>query len=401
MDSVTRQTDSSGQEQSRLYVAFELSLNTWKLAFQTPDRLKARIVNVSARDLSGTLKEFDKTCKRWKLPADVRIVSCYEAGRDGFWIDRWLRSVGIDNRVVDSASIEQSRRRSAKTDRIDAQKLVTQLMRYDGGEKQALSVVRVPCKETEDRRQLHRELKALKKERTAMSNALVNLLICMGIKTAYSHAERMRELLPKLVNAQGEKAPDGLQARLNRMLDRLALVEKQMAQIEQQRQKYLETSQDRPAQMIRQLMSLTGVGLQSAWMFVMEIFSWREIRNGKQLGCLLGLVPMPYNSGNSERDRGGISKTGHPQLRCMAIELAWLWLRYQPESRITEWFKQRFGAGGKRHRRVGIVAVARKMVISWWRYLETGELPPGARIKGEGQKADLAQEAADMGVVIG
>jgi transposase len=363
-----------------LYTAFELSLKKWKLAFSNGEKM--RTVSIDARNLAQLHEEIDKAKQRFALGDDIGMMSCYEAGRDGFWLHRYLLSCGIDNVVVDSASIEVNRRkRRAKTDRIDVRKLMHMLLRYHGGEQLVWSVVNVPSEAAEDGRQLHRELESLKKERTMHRNRLKSLLIQQGIVVSNPSSRKFLIELEKLRSWDGKELPADLKSRIIREHARLRMVEEQIYALGKQREKRVAAADSDAMKQIEQLMTLVGIGMNSSWKFVMEFFAWRNFKNGKQIGALSGLTPTPYDSGGSLREQG-ISKAGNARVRTLAVEMAWVWLRFQPQSRLSQWYTQRFGQGGKRMRRIGIVAMARRLLIDLWRYLEQGVVPEGARLVG-------------------
>jgi len=361
-----------------LYMAFELSAKKWKLVFGNGQR--TRMKTIAAGDWTALLAEIERAKSKLNCPADAPVVSCYEAGRDGFWIHRALQAEGIENYVVDSASIEVSRRkRQAKTDRLDAGALLRLLMRYLSGEKVALHPVRVPTVEEEDRRRLNREREYLLKERGAHSARIKSLLVAHGIRPA--RLSELPRLLPTAKAAvTGYALPADLKAELEREYERYVLVDQQVKALEQLQHARAASADSAAIQMVQQLRNLKGVGWQSSWGLSTEFFSWRQFKNAKQVGACAGLTPTPYDSGDSTREQG-ISKAGNKRIRKLMVELAWLWLRYQPHSALSQWFEQRFGSGGKRMRRIGIVALARKLLIALWRYLEHGVLPEGAVLK--------------------
>jgi transposase len=365
------------QTAPRLYVAFELSWNEWKLACASGPADHPRLKSVAARDTQAVLQEIAKAKKRFGLAEDALVHSCYEAGRDGFWLHRFLQSKGIDNQVVDSSSIEVQRRgRRRKTDRLDAGKLLSMLIRWHQGEEKVWSVVQVPSVTDEDRRQLHRDLLELKAERTRHSNRIKGLLAGCGLAVATIDA-RFAEVLAELRTWDGQAVPPELQRRLQREHQRWQLVDRQIRDLENERVRTLGKSQDPFLIKVRQLLRLRGIGLNSAWMYVLEFFGWRRIRNRRQLAALAGLTPTPYQSGVDCHEQG-ISKAGNRRMRTMAVEIAWCWLQYQPHSALSQWYQKRFAKGSSRQRRIGIVALARKLLVALWRYLETGEVPAGA-----------------------
>jgi transposase len=364
-----------------LHLAFELSQNKWKLGFSEGNRM--RFKTIIARNLEQVQEEIEKAKVRFKLNDDVSIVSCYEAGRDGFWLHRYLLGCGIENVVVDSSSIEVDRRkRRAKTDRIDAGKLLQMLMRYHGGERLSWRVVRVPSVEEEDGRQLHRELEALSKERTMHRNRMKGLLIQQGIAVKNPSSKRFLEELESFRTWDGKPLPLDFKGRIVREYERLKEVEGQIYTLRKQRQSRLEHGESPSMKKVVQLMSLRGIGVQSSWKFVQEFFGWRQFKNRKEVGSLAGLTPTPYDSGGSQREQG-ISKAGNKRIRTLAVEMAWVWLRFQPQSKLSQWYMERFARGGKRMRRIGIVAMARRLLIDLWRYLENGVIPEGAALRKE------------------
>jgi transposase len=357
----------------------DLGWTQWHLAFTTAVGQKPRLRTVQARDLSALQEEIRRAKERFDLPAQARVTSCFEAGRDGFWLHRYLLSIGVESRVVDSSSIEVSRRRRrAKTDRLDATKLVAQLLRHEAGEK-AWSVVRVPSVAAEDLRQLGRELESLKKERTEHSNRIRALLAAQGIDLG-TGASALRRSFDPLRLWDGSQLPPVLRARLEREQQRMEFVDVQIRELEQQRTEQVKAPACRAEEQVGRLLELRAIGIKSAWLFVSEFFSWRELRNRRQVGSLAGLTPTPYTSGDVDHEQG-ISKAGNPRIRAMAIEISWGWLRWQPDSELSQWFWARFGKAGGRSRKVGIVALARKLLVALWRFLETGIVPAGARLK--------------------
>ena len=363
----------------KLYMALELSQAEWKLGFTVGFGQSPRLRNLEARDLGGLMQEIDLAKKRFGLSGNARVLSCYEAGRDGFWLHRYLEGQGVGNLVVDSASIEVNRRfRRAKTDRMDVGKLLNMLIRYDQGEQKVWSVVHAPSVETEDQRHLHRELMALKRERTHHINRIKGLLASQGVVLPYradfpSQLEEVRLW-------DGSRLPAALHARVLREHKRCQLVKEQIQQLEASRRECIRSAEGAAMEQVRQLLQLKGIGVNSAWLYVMEFFSWREFQNRREVGALAGLTPTPYQSGENARERG-ISKAGNRFIRAIAIEIAWAWLRNQPDSQLSRWYQKRFAKGSSRVRRIGIVALARKLLVALWQYLEYGAIPEGAQLK--------------------
>ena len=379
MSATTRFTDPVLPEPPALYLALELSNRSWKLAFSTGHGQKPRFRNVSARDLEALTREIALARTRFDLPDSVPVISCYEAGRDGFWIHRFLQTQPhCFNLVVDSASIEVNRRlRRLKTDRIDAHKLVTMLIRYHNGEARVWSVVHVPSPEAEDARHLHRELLTLKSDRTRITNRIKGLLAAQGLCVS-SLNRGFLEQLDDLLLFDGSSLYPQLRQRLEREWLHRCDVSQRIRLIEKLQSQRLKASAHDPAlELVRQLMTLKGIGLQSAWLFTFEFFAWRQIQNRRQIAGLAGFTPTPYQSGDDSFDQG-ISKAGSSSVRAMAIQIAWGWLLFQPDSALTLWYQHRFASRGLRMRKIGIVALARRLLIELWRFSETGSLPEGA-----------------------
>ena len=357
----------------KLYMAFELGEKDWKVALGDGARGPSRYT-VTAGDTATVLECIAKAKARCGLAPEAGVCSCYEAGRDGFWLHRWLIAQGIENLVVDSASIEVNRRsRRAKTDRLDADKLLGMLMRHAAGERRVWSVVRVPTAEQEDARRAHRVLGRLGQESTGHINRIRALLVVHNLRVKYVGGR----LWQRWWASHAGDLPPGARAEIEREIERLSLVRTQIHAIEaQQRQAVAAAAEPQVAR----LMQLSAIGMGSAWVLVKELFGWRSFRNRREVAGCLGLTPTPYDSGQSETEQG-ISKAGNRRVRALMVELAWCWLRYQPGSALSLWFAKRFAHGGKRMRRIGIVALARRLAIALWRYLQDGVIPDGARLK--------------------
>lgn len=375
---VTRKAEGSRSE-GVLHMALELSEKKWTVAFTTGLGQKPRIRQVRGRDLEMLAFEVAKAKRRFGLEAETRVVSCYEAGMDGFWVHRALVEAGIENVVVDSSSIDTKRRgRHAKTDRLDASALVSKLVEYCAGNKKIWSVVHVPPEEAEDERHNARELRRLRDEQTALRNTIKGLLKTQGIRldrVSRDFAVRIAELRRWNDTPLGSE----LQAQLMRLFERLQLVWRQIREIELRRTELLAGTTN-AAQAARRLLALRALGETSSWMLATELYGWRNFRNRRQVGGLLGLVSLPWRSGDDAYDQS-ISRAGPTRVRASLIELAWLWVRYQPTSTLTRWFQAKYAGGGKRLRRIGIVALARRLAVELWRFLHTGALPEGALTK--------------------
>src|SRR5262245_35161351 len=362
-----------------LYVALEVGCDKWVLASATQAAEKPRFRTVAARDLGKLAEEIAKAKRRFGLPADAPVCACYEAGRDGFWLHRALTTMGIRNVIVDASSIEVNRRqKQVKSDPVDAAKLVNMLCRYHSGEHKVWSVVNVPSVQDEDARQLHRGLKDLQRQETECNNRIRGLLASLGLTASVD--ANFRTTLGRLRDWAGQPVPAGMQGRLLAEYAVWEMLHRQERDCANAQERQLRESDEKAVTMMRQLMGLKAVGARTAWILVKELFSWRAIKNGKQLGALVGLTPVPYDSGKSKREQG-ISKAGNKHVRSLMVELAWLWLRWQPGSALSRWYQRRFGPGNKRTRKIGIVALARKLLIALWRLVDRGELPEGAEEK--------------------
>ena len=375
----TRQEKYSDPE-TALYLAFELSNRTWKLGMTIGFGQKARERDVPAGDLVRLNTEIRQAKTRFGLPSSAPVYSCYEAGRDGFWLHRALESMGLENLVVDPSSIEMPRRkRKAKTDRLDVHKLLRLLMRYQLGEKKVWSVVRIPSVEAEDNRHLHRELLALKRERTRHINRIKGLLVGVGVRLQLRW-RKLREQLEQARLWDGSRLPPALHCRLLREYERLQCLQRQILELQGERADILKEANSPDVEAARKLISLRGIGANGGWLLAMEFFSWRQLRNRRQVGALAGLTPTPHRSGDLGREQG-ISKAGNRYIRSLAVEMAWGWLRFQPRSQLSQWYQQRFGQGSPRLRRIGIVALARKLLVALWRWVEQSVLPVGAELR--------------------
>jgi transposase len=366
-----------------LAVALELSKNSWKVALHDGRRDKPAIHTVASEQASKRLAEavehIKGTQKKWGLSDQTRIVVLYEAGQDGFWIERSLSALGYEVLIVDPASIPVERRsRRAKTDRLDAIKLVVCLLGWLRGECDRMHVIRVPTAEAEAQRHLARDRGELQKEIGQHRDRIRKLLRTVGCWDSVEGRFSKRLEQGAVQSQDGQPLPAQLKARLERECERLALVEKQLAALEAS---LVEELPEAVSKRIEQLMRLKAIGRVGASRLVLELY-WRDFDNRRQVGSCVGLVPQPYDSGESRVDQG-ISKQGNRRVRALLIEMAWFWLRYQPGSVMAKWFAQRTGGVGpnKRGKRIAIVAVARRLAIALWRYLKYGEIPAGAEFK--------------------
>jgi transposase len=360
-----------------LYVAFELGKKDWKLAVTSGFGVAPWVRTVEAGDLTAVTRVLDQARARLGVPAPARVVSCYEAGRDGFWIHRALTTLGLVNRVVDSSSIEVNRRaRRTKTDRIDAIKLVVMLVRVCAGDRHTWREVRVPAEAAEAARHGSRERTALTKERTRLRNQIDSWLATWGCVVS-QRGRQAEGWWSTARDWQNAVLPAAVQARIARATARLALLAEQLAALDAHQAATIAAAA--PMTAAARLVQLKGVATTSATVLLEEGLEWRAFRNRREVGGLLGYAPTHYNSGAATRDQG-ISRAGNAPLQAISLQLAWNWVRWQPASAITLWYRARFG-DGRRARRIGIVAVARKVLIALWRYVTTGVMPTGAILK--------------------
>ena len=378
MQTMTRGTECSAATK-QLLVAFELGQEWWKVGFTTGWGQRPRTRRIAAGDVQALLTEIARAKVTFRLPADAPVISCDEAGRDGFWLHRFLVAHGVTNHVVDSASMEVNRRkRGSKTDQLDLAGLLNLLARYLAGDRRCWRVVRVPTLADEDARQLHRTLETLQADRTRLINRVKAVLATLGVRLPVKS-----EFLGALETARvwdGQPIPLGARQRMERDWRQLQDIEAQLDEVRAARATLPVDVETTTGRYVHTLQTLRAIGPGGAWVLTTEIFGWREIHNPRQLGALIGLVPARYQSGETQRDLG-ITRAGNTHVRRMMVQLAWGWLRYQPGSALSRWYQQQFGHGAKRLRRIGIVALARKLLIALWRYVDAGVLPEGAQLK--------------------
>jgi len=361
-----------------LLLAFELGESSWLLGFSVGVGGKVLRRKIASRDTTAVLQEIRRARDHFGLDATGRVQSCYEAGRDGFWLHRFLMSEAIENVVIDSASIEVNRRKKrAKTDRLDVIALVDLLWRHvAGSRKRPFAVVTVPEIADEDLRHLARELKLLKKDRTRISNRVKGLLANQGL--VIQGRRNLAAQVEGLRLWNGDPLPPQLKARLVRYAADFDYHSARIEVLEKERRAMLRSEERTPSQeKVLRLLEVRSVGIETAWLYGTELFGWRKFRNRKQLGSFSGLTPTPHRSGELDVEQG-IGKDGSRWVRGVAIEQAWAWLRFQPESALSQWYQSRFGGGSKRLRKIGIVALARKLLIALWRFVEFEEWPEGA-----------------------
>ena len=374
----SKRKSTGSPSDARLYLALELSHDTWKLAFATGRGPSARRRDVAARDIPVLMQEIRQAKRKLGLAAEAPVLCCYEAGRDGFWLARCLTAHGVEALVIDSSSIEVNRRRRrAKSDGLDVEKLLSLLLRHASGEPRVFSMAQVPTPEEEDARHLHRELQALKGEATRHVNRIKGLLTSLGLVLEID--KHFPKRLKELRQWDGRSVPEGMRLRLLHEFERLQVVNRQIRELARHRSQTIKRQSSPQIEQVKKLLGLRAVGVNGAWLLVQEFFGWRKFANRKQLGSLAGLTPTPYSSGGSDREQG-ISKADNRRIRWMMVELAWSWLHFQEGSKLSRWYHARFGRGSSRQRRIGIVALARKLLVQLWKYLQTGVPPTGAKL---------------------
>jgi len=366
---------------STIFVAIELSQRSWLVTMHCPDKDKISHHKLEGGDHAGLLTLIERMRERAArtLGAVPAVVSCYEAGYDGFWLHRLLMAAGITNHVFDPASIAVDQRaRRVKTDRIDGEKMLRTLMAYLRGEPRVVRIVRVPTPEQEDARRASRERDRLTKEQTAHTTRIKALLRLLGMAVGNPRRHDWLTWLVKQRDWQGQAVPPQIMAEIKREHTRLMLVREQLDALAQTAAN-LTPAAAQMAQRSELLLRLKSLGPAFTTTLTNEVF-YKDFRNRREVASYVGLTPSPWQSGGIDRDQG-ISKAGNPRARCAAIEMAWLWLRHQPDSKLTQEYRRRTLDAGKRIKRVAIVALARKLIVALWRYLTTGLVPEGAMLK--------------------
>jgi transposase len=367
-----------------VFVAMELSKSSWLLAAQASPSGKTLSHRLDGGDIAGLLALLRRLQGRERRAngEEVKIVLGHEAGYDGFWLHRRLAAEGITCLVMDPGSLQVDRRaRRAKTDRLDAAMLLRALIAWCRGDRAACHMVQVPSVEREDARRTHRERQRLITERVQHVNRVKGLLATQGIYTFQPLRRDRWTRLAALRTGDGLELPPCLRREIEREFKRLELVLEQIEATEAERDTVAATpaAEDVDAEKVQLLVKLGGIGTELASVLVREGL-YRPFKNRKEVAAYAGLTPSPYASGDRHRDQG-ISKAGNPLLRKSMVELAWLWLRYQPDSGLARWFNERVGATRGRIRKITAVALARKLLVALWKYVTTGLLPEGARLK--------------------
>lgn len=374
MTNTTHRPESTA---TALYVALELSTKEWWLTMSVAPDAKRHRVRVTVGDREALGRALVAGAARFGLPGEALVRSCYEAGREGFWPHRLLTALGVTNLVVDSSSIEVSRRvRRAKTDRLDGAKLLRLLMRHWGGEQEMWHVVQVPSRAAEDARHASRARTTLQIERTRYRNRIHALLALHGTRVRIDR--RLPERLATATDWAGEALPPGVHARVLQLWRLLYAVETERYQAQYAEERQIRATTPTPT-CAQRLVRLRGVAARSATVLADELLG-RDLRNRRQVGALTGLVSAPYDSGTHSHDQG-LTRAGLPRVRHIAVQLAWTWLRYQRTSALSQWFQRKFGGRGVVAQRIGIVALARRVVIALWRYVKDGIVPEGALLK--------------------
>jgi transposase len=376
---VSEQT-CSPEHCATLFVSLELSRSTWVATTLAPGSTKMSkhtLVGGDGRKLLDLLARL-KTRAEQRISAPVKVVAIHEVGLDGFWIHRLLEANGVESHVVDPASIAVPRRhRRAKTDAIDGETLLRTLMAWQRGEPRVCAMTVPPSPSEEDRRRMTRERAKLLQERIRHTNRIRGLLFGQGITNYNPLHKNRRKGLEELRTGDGRSVPAHLKSEILREIDRLELVLRQIGEVEAERDEMLQLAQaSSPAAL---LMRLKGIGPEFASVLYLEGL-FRQFGNRRQLAAYAGLAPSPWKSGSIDQEQG-ISKAGNPRLRTTMVELAWMWVRYQPASALSCWFRQRVGSKRGRVRRISIVALARKLLIALSRYVSHGEIPAGAIVK--------------------
>lgn len=369
--------------ENTVYISIELSVSSWLVAARLPGTEKPRLHRLEGGDAAALLKTIGDLQSKAsaKLGSTADVACCFEAGRDGFWLHRLLTAHGISAYILEPTSILVNRRaRRAKTDRLDAEGMLRVLATWLAGDRQVCSMVRVPTPAEEDAKRPHREREQLVHDKLRIENRIEALLFTQGIRKRPSLRSWERDVAA-LRTGDGRALPPLLRSELDRLRRQLVFVLELIRELEDNRTQAMKEVgiADKMIDKITALQRIRGIGENFATVLAREVF-YRSFDNRRQLASYVGITPMPYQSGGMDRDRS-ISRAGNPRARTTMIQLAWLWLRYQPESALTNWFRERVGTLQGRTRRIAIVAMARKLLIALWRYVETGVVPDGVMFR--------------------
>jgi transposase len=370
--------------ENTILLAIELSASAWLVAYRFPKAEKCRLQRLAGGDAPALLALISGLRSRVSAElGSADVACCFEAGRDGVWLHRLLTAQGVAAYVLEPTSVLVNRRaRRAKTDRLDAEGMVRVLASWLSGDRKICSMLRVPTPEQEDAKRRHREREHLVQDRVRIENRIEALLFTQGIRKRPSLRSWSRDL-DALRTGDGRALLPLLRAELDRLRRRLELVLELIRELEAEREATLSATADQSSQQIAALQQIRGIGANFAAVLVHEVF-YRSFQNRRQLASYVGISPTPHKSGTMDRDRG-ISRAGNPRARTTLIQLAWLWLRYQPGSELAIWFRARVGALQGRTRRIAIVAIARKLLIALWRSVERGLIPAGITLRAEMQ----------------
>lgn len=381
MDTQAALTDYITNDDEVLYIGFDVGRRRWRAAMNDGSE-KVKSKWIKPYDLEQLEERIEWAAEYFDLADEFAVLTCYEAGGQGFAIHRWLEKQGISNLVVDPGSVlERKNGPRAKTDRTDAERLVRGLDRYTDGDVDSFNPVHVPDPEDEDARRMFRERERLLKEKNGHVNRMQDLLATQGLEDPPSlESVEFVDWLEEVETPDGRKLGESLKAELCREQKRLQLVEMQLEQLETQRDKYLAgKGDDKKIELVRRLTMFRGVGVTTAWALVVEMFGWRAFENRREVGAYVGLDGRRDDSGERDSDRG-ITGKGNDRIRRMAIQLAHNWLHWQSDSYLAEWARENFGDGDGGVSHCGVVALARKL-LNRLRVFAHGEEPPwGAKL---------------------
>lgn len=371
-------------QDSTLIVVIEMGLSNWLVSGMVPGLERQPLKKMKTDE-----NELLKLLGRWRDEAVAagreiqRIVVAYEAGRDGFWLARWLRERGVEAYVIHPSSVAVSREhRRAKTDRLDTQLLMRSFLGWLRGERRHCSMAAIPTIEEEDAKRPNREREKLIADRTRIVNRVKSTLFRFGVRGFKPTLRKAEQKLGDLLTAEGKLLPENTLAELRRDMARLRIVRDQIKEIEQERLRKLEAApvaENGPHSMIRLIARVVGVGVETADMLVNEILT-RRLRDGKAVARYAGLTGSPDESGRRRREKG-LARAGNARVRRGMIQLAWRFLMFQKDSALAEWFRRRAADGRRGTRKTMIVALARKLLIALWRMTKTGEIPEGVKLR--------------------
>ena len=380
VDNLSRSVDAFDQDTS-LTVVVEMSEASWLVTGMVP--------GVDRRPLKKLEPDPDallRLVERWRSEAEKtgrtieRVALAYEAGRDGFWLARWLRVRGIEVHVIHSTSVAVSREhRRAKTDRLDTEMLMRVFLGWLRGERGHCGMVAIPTLEEEDAKRPSRERESLVGERTRIVNRMKSALARLGIRGFKPKLRKAPERLAALRTPEGSAIPANMLDEFRRDMARLAVVREQIEEIEQARLERLEQAPAaRPNAMVHLLARIIGVGIETADMLVREVLS-RNLRDRRAVARYAGLTGSPDESGSMRREKG-LARSGNARVRRGLIQLAWRFLMFQKDSALVRWYRSRTEGPKGARKTTMIVALARKLLIELWRLVTTGKVPEGVAL---------------------